>query len=182
MENNESSIPRSVPAGWYPDPDGALRWWDGGGWTERVAPTPGAEAAAAVVSAIEPHTRRGTAAETPETELVRAGGSGKAAPDSRARQARRSRVIAGVIAGGALLGVGATVSITQLRPDPFVVAVREEFPELVDVSDDQLSALGDELCAAYASAGDTLDVDDVTEMTLIAERELFGNSLRSTER
>ncbi len=53
---------------------------------------------------------------------------------------------------------------------------------MVDVSDDQLSALGDELCAAYASAGDTLDVDDVTEMTLIAERELFGNSLRSTER
>ena len=31
---------RTAPAGWYPDPGGApsLRWWDGGRWTERLAP------------------------------------------------------------------------------------------------------------------------------------------------
>ncbi|HEX3621077.1 MAG TPA: DUF4328 domain-containing protein [Acidimicrobiales bacterium] len=29
-----------IPAGWYPDPAGTsgLRWWDGGGWTERISP------------------------------------------------------------------------------------------------------------------------------------------------
>jgi len=26
--------------GWYLDPDGDTRWWDGGGWTQHVAPKP----------------------------------------------------------------------------------------------------------------------------------------------
>jgi hypothetical protein len=32
--------PPSVPAGWYPDPQGApvQRYWDGGAWTEHTAP------------------------------------------------------------------------------------------------------------------------------------------------
>lgn len=40
----------SVPAGWYPDPNGdggALRYWDGSGWTEHTAPAAGAAPAAA---------------------------------------------------------------------------------------------------------------------------------------
>jgi len=32
----DSAAPRSVPAGWYPDPEGGAqrRWWDGERWTE----------------------------------------------------------------------------------------------------------------------------------------------------
>ncbi|AVM01960.1 hypothetical protein C6V83_02610 [Gordonia iterans] len=32
--------PPAVPAGWYPDPNGALlqRYWDGAAWTEYTAP------------------------------------------------------------------------------------------------------------------------------------------------
>ena len=32
----------TVPAGWYPDPEGGaqLRYWDGGQWTAGIAPTP----------------------------------------------------------------------------------------------------------------------------------------------
>jgi len=35
----ESTSP-STPPGWYPDPqapDGSVRWWDGGTWTDHVA-------------------------------------------------------------------------------------------------------------------------------------------------
>ena len=27
----------AAPAGWYPDPQGQLRWWDGRAWTQHVA-------------------------------------------------------------------------------------------------------------------------------------------------
>jgi MFS family permease len=27
-----------TPAGWYPDPGGRMRWWDGNTWTEHTAP------------------------------------------------------------------------------------------------------------------------------------------------
>ena len=30
----------SVPPGWYPDPNGGLRWYDGRDWTEHVQPEP----------------------------------------------------------------------------------------------------------------------------------------------
>jgi hypothetical protein len=30
----------SAPAGWYPDPNGAVRWWDGYRWTETVQGMP----------------------------------------------------------------------------------------------------------------------------------------------
>jgi Protein of unknown function (DUF1524)/Excalibur calcium-binding domain/Protein of unknown function (DUF2510) len=30
----------STPAGWYPTPEGRLRYWDGARWTEHVAPVP----------------------------------------------------------------------------------------------------------------------------------------------
>lgn len=39
-----------TPPGWYPDPDGQMRWWDGNGWTESVqteGQTPGAAFGAA---------------------------------------------------------------------------------------------------------------------------------------
>ncbi|MCB0910575.1 MAG: DUF2510 domain-containing protein [Propionibacteriaceae bacterium] len=36
-----------IPAGWYPQPDGTQRYWDGNGWTEQVAPTAPPQAAAA---------------------------------------------------------------------------------------------------------------------------------------
>src|SRR5262245_21251917 len=30
------------PPGWYPDPHGQVRWWDGHGWTDQTQLTPGA--------------------------------------------------------------------------------------------------------------------------------------------
>jgi uncharacterized Tic20 family protein len=32
----------AAPPGWYPDPTGAVRWWDGTRWSDHVAPAPGA--------------------------------------------------------------------------------------------------------------------------------------------
>jgi hypothetical protein len=36
--------PVSTPAGWYPTPDGLMRWWDGRAWTDQIqeppSPTP----------------------------------------------------------------------------------------------------------------------------------------------
>lgn len=29
-----------TPAGWYPDANGTIRWWDGGQWTEHTQPPP----------------------------------------------------------------------------------------------------------------------------------------------
>lgn len=31
----------STPAGWYPDGQGRMRWWDGTAWTEQFAPAAG---------------------------------------------------------------------------------------------------------------------------------------------
>jgi len=30
-----------VPAGWYPDHEGTMRWWDGQAWTSHTAPSAG---------------------------------------------------------------------------------------------------------------------------------------------
>jgi hypothetical protein len=32
-----------VQPGWYPDPQGVMRWWDGYQWTQQVAPGPMAQ-------------------------------------------------------------------------------------------------------------------------------------------
>jgi hypothetical protein len=32
--------PAAIQAGWYPDPHGVMRFWDGRGWTEHAAPPP----------------------------------------------------------------------------------------------------------------------------------------------
>lgn len=43
-----------APAGWYPQPDGTQRYWDGNAWTEHIAPGAGAAQAAATSTAATP--------------------------------------------------------------------------------------------------------------------------------
>jgi hypothetical protein len=35
-----TSTAQPVAAGWYPQPDGTTRWWDGMGWTDDTPPAP----------------------------------------------------------------------------------------------------------------------------------------------
>lgn len=46
-----------APAGWYPQPDGTQRYWDGSTWTEHISPAAGpaaAQPAAQPAAAVEP--------------------------------------------------------------------------------------------------------------------------------
>ena len=46
MVNEEQIPPHSpVPAGWYPDQAGTMRWWDGQAWTSHTAPAEGIDPA-----------------------------------------------------------------------------------------------------------------------------------------
>jgi hypothetical protein len=47
MSSNPFPPPaQSYPAGWYPDGQGATRYWDGSQWTQHTAPQPGGAPAA----------------------------------------------------------------------------------------------------------------------------------------
>ena len=61
-ENTVATTPLGVPAaGWYTDPQGQHRWWDGQGWTDHVAAPPTLAAPVASPAAV------GTATEPPGT-------------------------------------------------------------------------------------------------------------------
>ena len=53
----------SAPAGWYPQPDGRQRWWDGTQWTEHYhdATAPAADAAASSEAGAATDTTAGAA-------------------------------------------------------------------------------------------------------------------------
>jgi len=50
------------PAGWYPDSEGTMRWWDGNGWTETLQSSHIATATMPVPPAEQPHNFRAEAA------------------------------------------------------------------------------------------------------------------------
>ncbi|WP_062202912.1 DUF2510 domain-containing protein [Demequina salsinemoris] len=55
---------QAAPAGWYADPSapGTVRYWDGGAWTEHVAPAPTLAPAAVAVATGAPRTGMTTGA------------------------------------------------------------------------------------------------------------------------
>ena len=50
------------PAGWYPDSEGTMRWWDGNAWTETLQSSHTATATMPVPPAEQPHNFRAEAA------------------------------------------------------------------------------------------------------------------------
>lgn len=54
----------STPAGWYPQPDGTQRYWDGASWTEHVAPGGGQGHGSAQVGAADSHSGGSTFASS----------------------------------------------------------------------------------------------------------------------
>lgn len=93
MEGGEQP---SVPAGWYPDPNGSgLRYWDGTAWTTQTAPAQG-EAAAGREA--EGKTATSTARQTPETtseQSVAGASGGTAAAGSGQLEAAKAQTAAG---------------------------------------------------------------------------------------
>lgn len=78
MTDNTTTL-AGPPAGWYTDPQGVQRWWDGQVWTQHVAPTPAsagvpaavaAAAVAPVVAAQEPAAAEPAAPVAPVLPVV----------------------------------------------------------------------------------------------------------------
>ncbi len=62
-----------IPAGWYPDIHGAVRWWDGQRWTEHVREAGSSAAAPATHTADEVRTPEPAAAREPDRAPEQAG-------------------------------------------------------------------------------------------------------------
>jgi uncharacterized membrane protein YgdD (TMEM256/DUF423 family) len=98
MTDNTMSAPGQLPqAGWYQDPNGSTRWWDGQQWTDQVqsvpapAPVPSDPGSAFFVpSAVTP-------APSPATQAY--GTAGVSAPSDAQLRAARNKAN-GLMAGG----------------------------------------------------------------------------------
>ena len=102
-------------AGWYPDGQGATRWWDGTAWTEHVQPTEGA-AARPVEQAPVPGTGSvPTAATGPGAGLVdRLRAEATAGAQPRDAHPGMSYVVLQVVLREKLLGTGSG-NLTELE-------------------------------------------------------------------
>lgn len=64
----------SVPAGWYPTPDGQQRYWDGSAWTEHIAPLAAAAGGAGfgtvAASAMQPGSAAGAVPNSDERSMA----------------------------------------------------------------------------------------------------------------
>jgi hypothetical protein len=83
-----------IPAGWYPDSEGTIRWWDGGQWTENVQ-QPSGDSAPTVVMPADRSTAAGHRAGEHEDEE----------PDHRRRTWLTATVV-GLLAFFLGLGIG----------------------------------------------------------------------------
>ena len=136
--------PGAVPAGWYPDESGALRWWDGTQWTE--------------------HLHTGDAA---------GGGAGvgnAAVDEAQAASAKKSRTLLySLIAVGAVVVIGAIIAtvllIVPLLKPPTADLAREAPVETAPADPEPGDAGSD---AADPDAGLGADPDKV-----LAERDRF---------
>ena len=59
MRNVGNDDNMNAPAGWYPTPDGVLRYWDGVQWTRHLAPSPAREASTGAATPSDASDRPG---------------------------------------------------------------------------------------------------------------------------
>ena len=72
-----TDLPQTVPAGWFPDPNGqpVSRWWDGTAWTDHVQPlpTPAARSAGSGLSCSRCHSSNVVVQAVTESKTVHRG-------------------------------------------------------------------------------------------------------------
>ncbi len=142
MTGYEPGTPSGPPPGWYGDPGGApaLRWWDGGRWTEHTQPTPELQsagrsqpaqprgiAAYAQPAAPDPQEARANARPQPRQDQqqppqVPPGQQSPSMPPRRQPKRKswpaRHKVLTGLIAAGALFVIIEAASASNTPSTP----------------------------------------------------------------
>lgn len=92
-----------APAGWYPQPDGTQRYWDGNAWTEHIA-SPPVPAPASTAPSTATGTTAGYAYPTQSAAGANGGGAAAQAAPSRPWFKQKRFVIPGGIAALVIVG------------------------------------------------------------------------------
>jgi hypothetical protein len=175
----------TTPPGWYDDGHGALRWWDGAQWTDRVhaegqVPSGEAATAAPAAPAAAPAADTAGAAVEQAPAYPTAYPGGPAAPGQAAPRKSRLWILWVVLGGVLLLVVVLAVILIPLAVGWFSSAAggddRARAVAAVELYDDAWSEAD---CEAYERSTtqayrESLSITDCE--TFAAQAEAFGQS------